>query len=103
MNWWHADRYIHGADRQAELQQAANDRVTTMLRFLDRHLAEHGPNLCGSDFYACDYLLAMLARWTRDMPKPAHTYPHVGALVRAALARPGYARMLAAEGIEQLA
>ena len=43
----------------------------------------------------------MLARWTRAMAKPAHTNPHVNKLIRAILERPGYARMLKAEGIEQ--
>jgi glutathione S-transferase len=69
--------------------------------FLDAHLARSGPHLCGAKFYACDYYAAMLARWTRDMSTPAQTYPHVRALIRAAMARPGYARMLEAEGIAQ--
>jgi glutathione S-transferase len=43
----------------------------------------------------------MLIRWTRKMPRPGHTYPHLNRLVKVALARPAYAKMLADEGIEQ--
>ncbi len=43
----------------------------------------------------------MLVRWTRLMATPAHTNPSLNTLVRAVMARPAYARMLKAEGIEQ--
>jgi hypothetical protein len=35
------------------------------------------------------------------MARPAHTNPNVNKLIRAIMERPGYARMLKAEGIEQ--
>lgn len=101
MHWWHAENFIDGADRQADLKKATEGRLARMFGFLDAHLAKSGPNLCGAKFYACDYYTAMLARWTRDMATPAQSYPQIRALVRAAMARPGYARMLEAEGIAQ--
>jgi glutathione S-transferase len=64
-------------------------------------LPKAGPFLCGPKLYVCDYFLAMLVRWTRLMAVPAHTNPNINKLVRAVKERPGYARMLAAEGIEQ--
>jgi glutathione S-transferase len=101
MHWWHPENFIGGADRQAELKQKAEQRVGTMFRFVDEHLARSGPHLCGANFYACDYYVVMLARWTRAMATPAHTNTHVNQLIRAIMQRPGYARMLKAEGIEQ--
>lgn len=101
MHWWHPEKFIDGADRQADLKQNAEQRVARMFRFLDEHLARSGPYLCGADFYACDYYAAMLARWTRAMATPAHTNPHINQLIRAVMVQPGYARMLKAEGIEQ--
>ena len=101
MHWWHAENYIDGADRQAELKQKAEQRLARMFRFLDGELAQPGPYLCGATFYACDYYAVMLARWTRAMATPAHTNPHVNKLIRLVSVRPGYARMLEAEGIEQ--
>jgi hypothetical protein len=45
----------------------------------------------------------MLARWTRKMAKPAITHPEIRRVVRTCLARPAYAKMLSAEGIDQAA
>lgn len=101
MQYWHADNFIPGAERQADLKKAAEERVWRMFSFLDGELAVGGPFLCGERLYFCDYYLAMIARWTRLMAKPAHTLPHVNTVIRAVLARPGYARMLKAERIEQ--
>lgn len=99
MHWWHPEKFVDGADQQAAVKRKAEQRTAEMFRFLDGQLA--GPFLCGSTFYICDYYAAMLARWTRAMATPAHTNPNVNKLIRAVMQRPGYARMLKAEGIEQ--
>lgn len=101
MHWWHPEKFVDGVDQQAAVKRKAEQRVAGMFQFLDAHLAKSGPYLCGADFYVCDYYAAMLARWTRAMATPVHTNPHVNKLIRAVMARPGYARMLQAEGIEQ--
>jgi len=101
IHYWHPDNFLPDAARQADLKQAAEVRAGRLFAFLDGELAAHGPFLCGERLYLCDYYLAMIARWTRLMAKPAHTLPNINTLIRAALARPGYTRMLAAEGIDQ--
>jgi glutathione S-transferase len=100
-HWWHPEHVIDGADRQAELKAKAEQRAAGMFLFLDQHLAKSGPYLCGRTFYVCDYYAVMLAQWTEFMATPAHANPHVNKLIRAVMQRPGYARMLKAEGIEQ--
>jgi glutathione S-transferase len=99
MHWWHPEKFVDGADQQAAVKRKADQHTAEMFRFLDGQLA--GPFLCGSTFYICDYYAVMLARWTRTMATPAHTNPNVNKLIRAVMQRPGYARMLKAEGIEQ--
>ena len=101
MHWWHPEHVIDGADRQAELKAKAEQRADGMFRFLDDHLAKSGPYLCGRTFYVCDYYAVMLAQWTEFMATPAHLNPHLNKLIRLVMQRPGYARMLKAEGIEQ--
>jgi glutathione S-transferase len=101
MHWWHPEYYIGGAEPQAGLKAIAEERLGRMFGFLDGELAKPGPHLCGAGFYACDYFLAMLARWTREMAKPATVQPNVRKLVAASLARPAYQRMLKEEGIAQ--
>ncbi|MEZ5831897.1 MAG: glutathione S-transferase [Dongiaceae bacterium] len=102
MHWWHAEHFVEGEDHRSAVKQTAEQRVGRMFRFLDEHLAKSGPHLCGAKMYVCDYYAAMLARWTRAMASPVHTYPQVNKLIRAVMARPGYARMLKVEGIEQI-
>lgn len=101
MHWWHGENFIDGAAEQAKLKAKSEERLAKMWAFLDNELAAKGPHLCGAPFYACDYFLVMLIRWTRLMQKPGQTYPHLNALVRETLARPAYARMLKLQGIEQ--
>jgi glutathione S-transferase len=101
MHWWHPEHVIDGADRQAALKAKTEQRTAAIFRFLDAHLAKAGPYLCGATFYVCDYYAVMLAQWTEFMAAPAHTNPHVNTLIRLVMQRPGYARMLKAEGIEQ--
>lgn len=101
MHWWHTEYFVDGAAEQAQMKAKAEERLAGMWTFLDGELAAKGPHLCGGTFYACDYFLAMLIRWTRRMPKPGHTYPHLNKLVKMAIARPAYAQMLKDEGIDQ--
>ena len=99
MHWWHPEKFVDGAGQQEAVKRSAERRTAEMFRFLDGQL--RGPFLCGETFYICDYYAAMLARWTRAMATPAHTNRNVNRLIRAVMQRPGYARMLQAEGIEQ--
>jgi glutathione S-transferase len=101
MHWWHPEKFVDGDSEQAAVKRKAEQRTAEMFRFLDAQLAKSGPYLCGSMFYICDYYVVMLARWTRAMATPAHTNPNVNKLIRAVMQRPGYQRMLKAEGIEQ--
>jgi len=101
MHFWRPNFYIDDATHQPKFKQAGELRTGKHFSFIDQQLAESGPFLCGSMLYVCDYFAVMLARWTRTMAAPAHTLPHVNKLIRAVKERPGYARMLAAEGIEQ--
>ncbi|MER8594288.1 glutathione S-transferase family protein [Mesorhizobium sp. M1182] len=101
MHRWQSEQFIDGVDHQAELKRKAEQRLAGMFRFIDEHLAKSGPYLCGARLYACDYYAVMLARWTLALTRPAQTNPHVNRLIRAVLERPGYARMLKAEEIEQ--
>jgi glutathione S-transferase len=101
MQWWHADHYIEGTAAQENLKHQAEVRLGRMADFLDAHLAAHGPHLCGSRFYICDYFLVMLIRWSRAMTRPLQQWPHLRKLVERAMLRPAYRQMLLEEGIDQ--
>ena len=103
MHYWHGDYFIDGAEQQKQLSKKAEHRSDQMFGFLDGVLNRSGPWLCGPNFYVCDIFLAMLARWTREMAKPAVTHREISRLVRHCLALPAYVQMLKDQGIEQTA
>jgi glutathione S-transferase len=103
MHYWHPNYFIDGADRQGECKAKAEKRSDEMFGFLNGELKKTGAYLCGPRFYACDIYLAMIARWTRNMAKPAVAHPEISRLVRDCLARPAYRKMLEETGIEQTA
>ena len=95
--WWypgdiddtHADEIREGTRRRVE---SAWDR-------LDAHLAANGPYLLGERLSAADFYLVMLMRWTRNMPRPAHDWPHLAALAQALKARPSFKTLYEREGL----
>lgn len=103
MHYWHGEYFIDGEEQQAQISKKAEQRCDEMFGFLDGVLSRSGPYLCGKTFYACDIYLAMMARWTRKMEKPAVRHKEIKRLVQHCLAWPAYAKMLKDQGIEQTA
>ncbi|HSR66257.1 MAG TPA: glutathione S-transferase family protein, partial [Xanthomonadaceae bacterium] len=68
---------------------------------IDAHLAGHGPYLLGAQASAADFYLAMLMRWSRNMPKPATAWPHLAALAQRMAARPSFRELYAREGLTE--
>ena len=101
VQWWHPDYFVEGDAAQVLFKANAESRLSRMWEFLDSRLVAHGPYLCGGHAFVCDTYLAMLARWSRNMAQPAATFPNLRQLIGAIIARPGYARMLSEEGIQQ--
>lgn len=101
MQYWYPHYFVDGDPEQKKVSEKAEARIGGIFAFLDSELKASGPYLCGTSFYACDYYLAMLARWSRNFARPGHSYSAIGQLIRTALARPGYAQMLRDHGIEQ--
>jgi glutathione S-transferase len=70
---------------------------------LDAHLGAHGPYLLGDHVSAADFYLAMLMRWSRNMPQPATTWPHLAALAQRMKARPSFNTLYEREGLTEWA
>lgn len=99
--WWHPEQYTDVVEVQRKLRVESEARVDRLWRVIDRHLGENGPHLCGDSFLTCDYYLAMLVRWTRGMAKPGENFTNINRLVKIAMARPAYAKMLQDQKISQ--
>jgi glutathione S-transferase len=66
---------------------------------VDRHLAAHGPYLLGDKPSTADFLLTMLMRWSRNMPKTANAWPALDRVAGLMKARPGFKEVYAREGL----
>ena len=99
MHWFHPDFYIEGTSMQAALKSHAEKRIEGSFGYFESVLAEGGPYLLGERFSAVDLFFYMLGFWTRRMPRPAFSFPHVKRQLALVHARPAVAKMMRDEGI----
>ncbi|HTM22881.1 MAG TPA: glutathione S-transferase family protein [Kofleriaceae bacterium] len=76
----------------------ARERIEWAWQQVDAHLAGGGPYLLG-ELSALDFMVTMLMRWSRNMPRPAHTWPALGAFAARMKARPGFREVYRREGL----
>jgi glutathione S-transferase len=100
--WFYPDEpagaaHASTAKEQARLRiEAAWERVAT-------HLDERGPYLLGDQPTTPDFMLTMLMRWSRNMPKPATAWPALAKLAGAMKQRPSFAELYRREGLTEWA
>jgi len=68
---------------------------------LEAQLSAHGPYLLGEQFSGADLMLTMLLRWSRNMPRPATSWPHLAALAARVKARPSWKKLYEIEGLTE--
>src|SRR5215207_7421592 len=78
-----------GPEHHADVLDHARSRIETVFERLDQRLADGRPFLLGEAMRAPDFLATMLARWSRNMPRPATDWPHLGAYIARMKTRPG--------------
>ena len=100
--WWYPHEPA-GEARVEAVRAAVTPRIEAMWQRVDAHLAEHGPWLLGEQLSAADFLLTMLMRWSRNMPRPATDWPRLAALAQRMKARPSFRRLYEAEGLTEWA
>jgi len=100
--WWYPAEVAGEANADA-VQAHVAPRIEAAWERLDRHLAAHGPYLLGADVSAADLYLVMLMRWSRNMLRPAHGWPHLGALAGRMKARPSFKALYEREGLTEWA
>ena len=100
--WWYPHE-VAGAAQADAAREHVQPRIEAAWQRIDAALAAHGPYLLGDTVSAADFYLTMLMRWSRNMPKPATQWPQLAALAQRMKARPTYAALCAAEGLEDWA
>ena len=100
--WWYPHE-VAGAELSDTALAHVRPRIEAAWDRIDAHLAANGPYLLGEAPTVADFYLTMLMRWSRKMPRPATAWPHLAALAAAMKARPSFAALYAAEGLEEWA
>lgn len=98
---WFYPHEAAGESAAAEAKQVAGQRIGQMFDRIDAHLAAHGPYLLGDRLSAPDFMLAMLCRWSRNMPKPATEWPALKRFIDLMRARPSFVTTCDREGLEE--
>jgi glutathione S-transferase len=96
--WFYSTEPAGEANVDAVKAQARG-RIEAAWTQLDNHLAAHGPYLLGDQLSAPDFMLTMLMRWSRNMPRVATEWPALARHAAAMKARPAFKEVYRREGL----
>jgi len=98
--WFYPEEPAGPAHAEAAKQQARIALEAAWQQVAD-HLDHHGgPFMLGAQRSAVDYMLTMLMRWSRNMPRPTDSWPVLRDHARRMKALPSVAEVYRREGIE---
>lgn len=100
--WFTAERVLDGGAVTA-VKTAVLSQIESIFAILDAQLASRGPYLLGESPCAADFLLTMMMRWSRNMPKPATSWSNLASLANLMRARPSFTALYQREGLTEWA
>lgn len=101
--YWFSPQDFVAPENAAPVKQIARSRIEAEWNRFDAFVAAHGPYVLGDDFGVLDIYSTMLMRWSRNMPKPATSWPALAALAARVKARPAWQTLYAIEGLTEWA
>jgi glutathione S-transferase len=78
---WFYPEEAAGADNVEAAKQQARAKIEQVWGRLDAQFADGRSFLLGKSLTAVDFLATILMRWSRNMPRPATTYPNLAAYI----------------------
>lgn len=97
-DWFYAD--TDGSPEAAGfIRKMAQQRLEAAWERVNTQLADGRNYLVGDQLSTVDFLAVMLMRWTRNMPRPATTWPHIATYVQHMRAMDSFKTMNAKEGL----
>jgi glutathione S-transferase len=96
--WFYADE-VAGADNVDAVREGARQQLEAGWTRFAEHLQQAGPYVLGERISVVDFMLVMLMRWSRNMPRPSDTWPELKAYAERIKARPAFAEAYRREGI----
>ncbi|MFB9068893.1 glutathione S-transferase family protein [Pseudofulvimonas gallinarii] len=97
-DWFYPEEPAGPEHVEAAKAQARNDIEAAWQHVAD-HLQVHGPFLLGEQRCVVDFLLTMLMRWSRNMPRPTDSWPVLQAYAQRMKALPSFAEVYRREGL----
>lgn len=82
-----------------EVKQRARLQLEAAWQQMADHLEAHGPYVLGDRLSVVDFMLTMLMRWSRNMPRPTDSWPVLAAHAARMKARPAFTEVYRREGI----
>lgn len=98
---WFYPQEAAGENCAEAAKAQAGQRIEAFFGRVDAHLAAQGPYLLGERVSAVDFFLAMLCRWSRNMPRPATEWPALRRFVDLMRSRPSFKALCEAEGLTE--
>jgi glutathione S-transferase len=97
-SWFYPHEPAGEAHSEA-VKQRAREQLEAAWQQVADQLSVAGPYLLGEKLSAVDFMLTMLMRWSRNMPRPSDRWPVLAAHAACMKARPAFAEMYRREGI----
>jgi len=98
---WFYPEEAAGEENADAAQGKARARLEVAWTSIDAQLSDGRAFILGDKMTTPDFLMTMLARWSRGMPKPAQHWPHVGAYIKRMKARDGLKEVHRREGLTE--
>lgn len=97
-DWFYPHEPAGPGHEEAAMAQA-REEIEGAWQIVADHLERQGPYLLGGRRCAVDFLLTILMRWSRNMPRPSDSWPVLREYVRRMKALPSFAELYRREGI----
>ena len=97
--FWFYPPELGAAEHTPAVHAALQKKIEGVWDMLEAQLQANGPYLLGKDFSGADLLLAMLMRWSRNMPRPVTEWPALKQLADLMRARPSWKKLCQIEGL----
>ncbi|HEX7991201.1 MAG TPA: glutathione S-transferase family protein [Stenotrophomonas sp.] len=97
---WFYPQEPAGESNVDEVKLRARAQLEAAWQQVAEHLAAHGPYMLGEQLSVVDFMLTMLMRWSRNMPRPTDSWPVLAAHAARMKARPAFAEVYRREGID---
>lgn len=97
--FWFYPPELGAVEHTPAVHAALQKKIEGVWDLLDAQLQANGPYLLGKNFSGADLLLAMLMRWSRNMPRAVTEWPALRQLADLMRARPSWKKLYQIEGL----